>query len=180
MVLHYANNGSVDLHILAAREITEKINLVYVVHPESNASYLFPWKLQQMQRAQQNYLTEHIVSYKTLFLNTVTISSYAFSPAMNMSLHAALIKTCTSEGHLVFHSCYNSVVAKMHHPSTSLSHIHCLVSRNIQQVSVNVSGCNFFRMEEFNDTTLLHTHFYVRYHFVKLPFCCLLSHGSEV
>ena len=39
----------------------------YVVCSESNASYLFPWKLQEIQRAQQQYLIEQILSYKTLF-----------------------------------------------------------------------------------------------------------------
>ena len=42
------------------------------------------------------------------------------------------------------------------------AHIHCLVSINVQQVSVNVSGSHFFLTEEFNDTPLLHTRFHVR------------------
>jgi len=39
---------------------------------------LFPWKLQQIQRAQEHYLIEQILSYKTLFSNTVTTISCAF------------------------------------------------------------------------------------------------------
>jgi len=46
-----------------------------VSHYESNASYLFPWKLQQMQRAQYHYLIEQILSYKTLVFNKVTTIS---------------------------------------------------------------------------------------------------------
>jgi len=43
----------------------------------SNASYLFPSKLQQIKRAQKNYLIKQILSYKTLFFNVViTISQY--------------------------------------------------------------------------------------------------------
>jgi len=48
---------------------------------------------------------------------------------------------------------------------------------SVQQSSMNVSGCHFFHMEEFSSTPLLHMCFHVRYHFVKLPLCCHLSHG---
>jgi hypothetical protein len=36
-------------------------------------------------------LIEQIVIYKTLFFNVVTHNVYALSPAMNNSLHAALV-----------------------------------------------------------------------------------------
>ena len=39
-------------------------------------------------------------------------------------------------------------------------------------------GAIFFPMEEFSDILLLHTHFYVRCHFVRL--CCHLSHGNKI
>jgi hypothetical protein len=59
---------------------------------ESNISYLFPWKLQYIQRAQLHYLIEQILSYETLFFDIVTTNAYALSsPAMNNSLHAALV-----------------------------------------------------------------------------------------
>ena len=41
-------------------------------------------------------VTQFDLSYKTLFFNTVSIISYACSPALNKSLHALLIKICTS------------------------------------------------------------------------------------
>ena len=41
---------------------------------------------------------EPILNYKTLFFNIVTTINYAFSPAMNYSLHAALLTICTSGG----------------------------------------------------------------------------------
>ena len=59
--------------------------------------------------------------------------------------------------------------AEMHHPLPYCAHIHCLVSINIQQASMNISGYHFFHMEEFNDTPLLQMHFHVRHHFVRLP-----------
>ena len=59
-----------------------------------------------------------------------------------------------------------------HHPLLHCAHIQCLVSINIHQALINLSGCNFFCMEEFNSTPLLHTHFHVRRRFVRLPLCC--------
>ena len=40
--------------------------------------------------------------------------------------------------------------AKTHHPLPHYGHIHCLISINAHQVSVNVSGCHFFCMEELS------------------------------
>ena len=78
---------------------------------------------------------------------------------------------------LVFHAAV--AIAETRHPPPHCANIHCLVSVNVQQVS-NVIGCNFFHMEEFNYTPLLHTHFHVRHHFVRLPLCCHLSHGNKI
>ena len=54
-------------------------------------------------------------------------------------------------------------------PTPHCAHIHCFAFIGVQQVSLNVSGCHFFHMEEFSDTFLLHIHFHVRRHFVRLP-----------
>jgi len=59
------------------------------------------------------------------------------------------------------------------------AHIHCLVSINIQQASVNANRCNFFHKGKFHDTPLLHPHFHVRCHFVRLTLCYHLSHWWE-
>ena len=58
------------------------------------------------------------------------------------------------------------------------AHIHRLVSFNIQQTLMNVSGCHFFHMEEFNDTPLFHICFHVRYYCVRLLHYCLLLHSN--
>jgi hypothetical protein len=79
---------------------------------------------------------------------------------------------------LVFHVA--DTTAKMRHPPPHCVNIHCLVSINVQQASMNVNVYNFFCMEEFNYTPLLHTHFHVRCHFVRLPLCCHLSHGTKI
>ena len=65
------------------------------------------------------------------------------------------------------------------HPSPLCAHIHCLVCINAQQAPRNVNKCWFFHMEEFSDTPLLHLHFYVRRHFIRLPQCCRPSHGNK-
>jgi len=51
-----------------------------------------------MQRAPEHYLIEQSLSYKMLFFSIATTTSYAFLPAVNKSLHAVLIKVCTSGG----------------------------------------------------------------------------------
>ena len=69
--------------------------------------------------------------------NTVATISYAFLPAMNKSLHAAPLELWTR---LSCCHCGNS---------PHCAHIYCLVSVNIQQALVNVSGCCQFHKEEF-------------------------------
>ena len=78
-----------------------------------------------------NTLIEQILSYKALFFNTVAVISYAFLPAMNKSLHAMLVKMCTSRNDPYLPICYDGVIAEMHHPPPHCAHIHWLVSRNI-------------------------------------------------
>ena len=50
--------------------------------------------------------------------------------------------------------------------------------------SVSVEECQrlpfFFCMEIFTVTPLLDTHFHVRHHSVRLPFCCRLSHSNSM
>jgi len=45
---------------------------------------------------------------------------------------------------------------------------------------MNVIGFNFFHMEGFNYTPLLHMHFHVRRHFVRLPLLCHLKHSNKI
>ena len=72
--------------------------------------------------------------------------------------------------------CVIVTTAETHHPPLHYAHVHCLVSINFQQVTMNVNGYNFFCMEEFSSTPLLHTQLHVRHHFIRLPLCCRLSH----
>jgi hypothetical protein len=67
-------------------------------------------------------LIEQILSYKTLFFDIVTTTGYALSPAMNKSLHAALVKICTSGGGPLFHGLYDGVVARKMLPAQSIFH----------------------------------------------------------
>ena len=104
-----------------------------------------------------------------LLFSIVTTTNYAFSPVINESLQAALIKICMSVQNVASFSrccchCWYAVC------TTSLC----------SQASVNVNGCIFFRVQEFSVTALLHLHFHVRCHFIRLPHCCHLSHSSKM
>ena len=57
---------------------------IYVGHSKRNASYFFPWKRQQIERAEEHYLTVQILIYKALFFNRVSTISYAFLLVMNI------------------------------------------------------------------------------------------------
>ena len=113
---------------------------------------MFLWKLQQIQRVQKHLLINS--HYKILFFNTATTTSDAFTPMMNKSLHAVTLKFCIRGADPLFYS------------------THCLtvftstvfVSISIQQV-LNVNGCHFFHIEEFN-FSMLRTYFHV-----NMPFC---------
>ena len=114
-------------------------------------------------------------SYKTLFFNIVTTINYAFWPAVNRSLHATVINICTAEMiRCCCHHCRNAP------PTASLCLRPLVVSINIQQVSMNVSLCYFFHLEEFNFTPLLHTLFHVRRYSVRLPLYCHLSYSNNM
>ena len=84
----------------------------------------------------------------------------------------------SSEMWLVFHVAV--ITGEMRHPIPHCAHIHCLVSINIQQDSMNISECSFFCTEEFNYTPLLHVHFHVKCHYVRLPLCCHLLHSNKM
>lgn len=113
-----------------------KINVFHsnaYIQVTENASYLFPCKLQQIQRDQSHCLIEQIVSTKQYFSTVVTIGKM-FSLAMNESLHAVLIKFCISGDDLLFHSCYDSILIGVHCSSLHCAHIlRCLVSTNVQR-----------------------------------------------
>ena len=67
-------------------------------------------------------MIEQILSYKTLYFDLVTTIGYALSPAMNKSLHTALVKICTSGGGPLFHSLYDGVIARKMLTTQSIFH----------------------------------------------------------
>ena len=62
---------------------------------------------------------------------------------------------CCAHQNLPQQRCPAVTTAQMHHPPPHCAHIHCLVTINIQQASMNVSEYHFFCMKEFS----LHLHF---------------------
>ena len=105
-------------------------------------------------------------------MKPVTYMSYAFFPAMNKSLYATLIKVCSSGGDpLLLWPLLNTP------PTTS----HPLFGLHKDSASIN--ECQWvllFQHEDFNSTPLLHLHFHVRHHSVRLLLCCHLSHGDKM
>ena len=99
---------------------------------------------------------------------------------MTKSLHTTHMKILTANWKkwLVFNTAVTT--AEMHHLLPLCAYIHYLVSINIQKASTDVNGCNFFYVKEFSGTPLLHMHFHVRCHFVRLPLCCHLSQSNKV
>ena len=83
-----------------------------------------------------------------------------------------------SQTWLIFHIAV--AAAKRHHPPPRCAHIHCLVSTDVLEASTNATGCHFFHMEEFSDTSLLHSHFHVWCHSVRLPLFCHLPYGNKM
>jgi len=123
-------------------------------------------------------LFEQILSYKTLFFNIVTTTGYAFSPAMNKSLHAALIKICMVIQNMaclscLYCHCWNTW------PTASLSS-HPLFGHHKYSLRFNECSWVPFLLEKFSDTPLLHMHFHVRYHLSRLLLCCHLSHSNKM
>ena len=57
---------------------------IYVGRYKRNASYFFPWKRQQIERAEEHYLIVQILIYKALLFNRVSTISYACLPVMNI------------------------------------------------------------------------------------------------
>lgn len=58
---------------------------------------------------------------------------------------------------------------EMHHPQPHWAHMQCWVPISIQQASTNVNRCNFFIMDDFSLTPLLHTNLRVICCFARLP-----------
>ena len=130
---------------------------------------------------------------KTLLLNIVAIISCAYSPAVNKSLHVMLIKKKQNKKtkqnkksspvevtHCLCCYCWNAW------PNTSLCshllfglHKHS-ASISESQHSARINECNFLLMEEFSDTSLLHTHFHIRHHCVSLFFYRQLLHSNKM
>ena len=80
-----------------------------------------------------NRYKEQMLRYKTLFFNTVTTISYAFSPMMKKSLHATRIKRCISGSDPLFHSVSQSPTSLCSHPLFGF-HKHSASVDECQQV----------------------------------------------
>lgn len=61
--------------------------------------------------------------------------------------------------------CFHTQHCRHCYPLSNCAYICCLVSINIQQLSMNVNRCNFFYMKKFSNIPPLCTHFHIKFHF---------------
>jgi len=139
---------------------------MYIIgYSESDASYLVPWKLQKIQRA-QHYWIEEILNYKTLFFNIVTI-------IRQFALHLLMWQLCIAVWNMVCLSHYCN-----HGTICFSSHMHCFGLNSHWLMSVDVIFSTWRNSmvthlclicTTVSDTT-----------FVRLPLCCHLSHSNKM
>jgi len=147
----------------------------YVGCSESKASYLFPWKLQQLQRARWHKLFDRANSQ---LQNTV----------FQHSRHHEQCIFPRDEREPTCHSCTDLqqwkwpivTTAETHHLPPHYAHTHCSTSVNVQRVLMNVSGCHRFHVEEFSSIPLLHVHSPIGCCFARLALCCHQSHSIKM
>jgi len=83
------------------------------------------------------------ISYEMLFYNTFNTMIYAFSPDEKDDDEDEQEPACYDPKNL--HQQKSPIAAaEMHHPPPHSAHIHCSISINVQQGSMNINGCYFF------------------------------------
>ena len=100
---------------------------------------------------------------KHYFSTVITISS-ALSLVVHKSLCVAQVNV-----HQQRLPAVTVTTAEIDHPQLHCTQILSLVSRAVQQVLLNVSGCHFFLLKELSDTPLIQPHFHVRCHCQTAP-----------
>jgi len=117
---------------------------IYVGWSESNASYLFPWKL-SLQRAQKHNLTGQILSYKILFFNSYyyylcIFTSKEQEPACHTQENLHQQRSCDPE----LHRCYDSTVTRKMLQTVQLSLFsHPLF--DLHKCSTSICECQWVR-----------------------------------
>ena len=104
--------------------------------------FFFPWKLQQIERAQWQYVIEQFSATKNCFS--------ALSPTLaDLARWAnqdkiSVFGVTAVHGHPEYGLPFTLVSTfEIQHPLPHYTHIHCFVSKNTQQATVNVNGCQF-------------------------------------
>jgi len=144
---------------------------MYIGWSKSKSSYLYPWKQEQIQRAQITIWYSNFSATKQHFLNSfsmvTTISQFKW---MGWSRHSSFHGVTVVQDHWErgLFSCHRHYHCNSP-PTTSWCSHHCLVSISTQKVLMNVNGCHFLYIEEFKSTPLLHMHFHVRHRSIRPP-----------
>ena len=128
-------------------------------------------------------MIEQILIYKTLFSNTVTtIRRFTKMSWLKINFSNSSFHVVTDVHGWPEHGLSFLLLLPLLKGTTPLpycAHIHCSVCINTRQALMNISRC-FFCIEEFTSTPLLHLHVHVRYHCVRLPLHCHLSHDNKM
>ena len=111
----------------------------------------------------------------TLFFNIATAIRYTYFFSQQRTRACLPFLQTSVPAKVTHYHCCHCCNAP---PTSPCAHIHCLVSINLQRALINVNGHHFFLVEELSCTSLLHPHFCVRHHFVRLLLCCHLSHSQ--
>jgi hypothetical protein len=105
-----------------------------------------------------------------LSFHIVTTSDQGISPVINKSLHAVLVKICTSGGDQLSHSCNDGVVKKMFLNCI----LHLIVFMFLCECSLYPPSTNLAIFQHYQDNfqhtesdILLHT----KFHGCNLPIC---------
>jgi len=152
-------------------QVLEFLPKGYIDGSGSNALHIFPWKLQHVQRAQQRYLIEQIFGLEHYFFSMWTLPLAMHFWQQWTTACVPLSWKCTSRGEPLL----PLLKCTIHHLIVLIPTVWTLY------VFSNVTGCLFFLCGGIHWLSLLHMHFHVRHHFVRLPLCChLLLHNSNM
>ena len=129
-----------------------------------------------IEKEQNNSFIDKIISYKTLFFSIVTTINYAFLPEVSKSLHAILIKICSSRCNIL--SLLLLLKHTTHHFSVFVSTVQS-PEAFIKHWWMSLVAVSSY-MEEFIYMLVFHMHFHVRCHFIRQPLCCHLFHNNKI
>lgn len=130
-------------------------------------------------------LVEQILSYKTLSVNTATtVNQFEWMSLLGDSSFCGVTAVHSYSEHGLSFKSVSLLLKRNTHCFTVLTSTLwslCMFSKHLwMSTAAIIIIIIIFCTEEFSGTTLLHTHFHIRHHFVGVPLCCRLSYGNKM